>query len=347
MKTSNPLGKLKKILIAVIIMLCISYLIISSRHIYGIELRKEGKINSSLEADFNSSNRRPSDNPVLVYELIPNTRVQNEGSWVKFNRTLIETVNSDGFRGRDYPVEKPKEVYRIIVLGDSFAFGYGVNDNETFSYYLEQKLNSLNISGKRFEVLNLGVGGYNTFQEVESLNIKGLKYNPDLVIIAHHGSDMENISEIEREIDEMYSNYTSGKQNVTNNTYATLRAYFQNKAFQNVYEDMAKKTFDQVFENVRQPMEDIYNISKNKNFSLMITTFPNGYMYKEQAEKLAVFSTERGICYLDFSVAYADKDLYAQTVHPTMDAHPNPYAYAVFADYIINKMKECGFIATG
>ena len=344
MKKSEPSKKLKAVLIAVILLLFATYFIISFKNPHGSELII--KVSNEHAEGFNNTNHMASDNPILVYEPIPNTRVQYDGYWVKLNRTTIETVNSDGFRGRDYSVDKPKGVYRIVVLGDSFTEGPGVNDNETFSYYLEQMLNALNISGKKFEVLNLGVGGYNTLQEVERLRVKGLKYNPNLVIIAHHASDVENISEIEKNMNEMYNSYINGTANITNNTFYDILAYFRNKAFKNFYKEIENMPFDQVFENVRQPMEDLYNLSLQENFSLMITHFPNGvYMEREQAEKLSKFSDEKGICYLDFIEAYEDKNLYSQIVAPN-DAHPNPYAHEVFADYILKKMIQCGFITT-
>jgi hypothetical protein len=327
-----------------IILLFAIYLIIPFKNPQGSKLITN--VSDKAIEGFNNTNRIASDNPILVYELIPNTKVQYDGAWVKLNKTTIETVNSDGFRGRDYPVDKMKDVYRIIILGDSFTFGAGVNDNETFSYYLEQKLNSLRLNNEKFEVLNLGVGGYNTFQEVECLKVKGLKYRPDLVIIAHHGNDVENVSEIEQVRDEMYADYINGNENITNNTFYSAWAYFQNKAFEIVYSEIEKQSFDKVFENVRQPMENLYNISLQENFSLMIMHFPNGYKHNEQAEKLYNFSDEKSICYLDFTDIYDIENLYPQIMHP-QDAHPNPYAHSVLADYIIKKMRECNFITTG
>jgi len=162
-KKSIISNKLEIVLMATIILLFATYFIILFKNPHGSE--PIIKVSNKPAEGFNSTNHMASDNPILVYELIPNTRVQYDGSWVKLNRTTIETVNSDGFRGRDYSVDKPKGVYRIVVLGDSFTEGLGVNDNETFSYYLEQMLNALNISGKKFEVLNLAVGGTTLFRK--------------------------------------------------------------------------------------------------------------------------------------------------------------------------------------
>ena len=62
-----------------------------------------------------------------------------------------------------------------MVIGDSFAFGWGVSDSQTYSARLEAALPAL-------EVINLGVGGYGTDQMLLMLREEGLRYAPDLVI---------------------------------------------------------------------------------------------------------------------------------------------------------------------
>ena len=70
-------------------------------------------------------------------------------------------INSDGLRDRDYPVEK-KEAYRIIFLGDSLTFGWGVDKKHTFEHLIEMSLNAT----RPVEIINFGTGNYNTDQEV-------------------------------------------------------------------------------------------------------------------------------------------------------------------------------------
>jgi hypothetical protein len=86
-------------------------------------------------------------------------------------------TNSAGFRGnREYFPEKPKGIIRIAVLGDSFVFGFGVQDNETFSALFESQ-------EKSREVLNLGVPGYGMDQIYLSYREIARKYRPDIVLI--------------------------------------------------------------------------------------------------------------------------------------------------------------------
>ena len=86
------------------------------------------------------------------------------------------STNAKGARGRrDYPYERG-EKSRIVVIGDSFAFGWGVSDDETYSALVERSLPDV-------EVINLGIGGYGTDQMLLMLRSEGLKYQPDLIVV--------------------------------------------------------------------------------------------------------------------------------------------------------------------
>jgi hypothetical protein len=115
-----------------------------------------------------------SKNRILRYELKPNAKL-NMGNYVI-------SINSDGFRDKEYSYQKQKNMYRIIVIGDSVTFAKSFRLQDTLPKILEAKLNT-SCPGKKFEVLNMGTEGYNSIQELEYLKIKGLKYNPDLVIV--------------------------------------------------------------------------------------------------------------------------------------------------------------------
>jgi len=97
-----------------------------------------------------------------------------------FDRKL--TINSKGLRDTEHPYAKPEGVKRILVLGDSFAWGYGVADEETFSSVLERLFAER--EGTRWEVINTGVSGWSTDQQYLFLREEGLRYEPDIVLLA-------------------------------------------------------------------------------------------------------------------------------------------------------------------
>lgn len=104
------------------------------------------------------------------------------------------STNSNGFIGsKGYGYEKSPGTIRILGLGDSFQFGVGVEQNETYLDILEESLNR-NAGGKRHEILNYGVPGYATRQELKYFEKEGKKYRPDIVLVSFFVNDLaENL----------------------------------------------------------------------------------------------------------------------------------------------------------
>ncbi len=100
-------------------------------------------------------------------------------------------INADGFRDRLYARPKPPGVYRVVVIGDSIAFGYGVEQEQGFTERLEALLAEL-APEARVEVLNMGIGGYNPYLEAAFLRDVGITYEPDLVIVQFCINDLND-----------------------------------------------------------------------------------------------------------------------------------------------------------
>jgi lysophospholipase L1-like esterase len=99
-------------------------------------------------------------------------------------------TNSQGFRGtKEYTINPQDGVYRIVVQGDSVTLGYGVKDNETFSQALEDMLIKKGINA---EVINMGVSGFGTAEELIQFHNVAKKYKPNLVIMGYFQNDDKN-----------------------------------------------------------------------------------------------------------------------------------------------------------
>jgi len=92
-------------------------------------------------------------------------------------------TNSRGARSREIGYERTAGLRRILVLGDSFAWGHGVEDDETFASRLERLL-------PRTEVVNLGVSAYGLPQEIRYFELEGRRYGPDVVVLALCSNDV-------------------------------------------------------------------------------------------------------------------------------------------------------------
>ncbi len=126
---------------------------------------------------------RPSLVPGLSYEMIP-------GRDGVFEEMRVRT-NSLGMRGPE-PSPPGSSRYRVAVVGDSFTFGFGVPEQETYPSVLAAILNrSADGRESRFEVLNFGVVGYNSQDEAVVVERKVLPLVPRLIIIGYVLNDPE------------------------------------------------------------------------------------------------------------------------------------------------------------
>jgi len=99
-------------------------------------------------------------------------------------------TNSQGFRGtKEYENVPPENCFRIVVQGDSVTLGYGVKDNETYSYLLEEVLRK---DGIEAEVINMAISGFGTAEEIIQFHEVAKKYRPDLVVLGFFRNDPGN-----------------------------------------------------------------------------------------------------------------------------------------------------------
>lgn len=119
--------------------------------------------------------------PTLGWIITPNFKGIKPGT-----ETYYKT-NSLGLRDGEYSFQKPS-IHRILCLGDSITEGAAFSNDKTYPKLIEKKLNS-ELSGKHFEVINAGISDYGIEQECILLEKKGLRYNPNTVILGYYLND--------------------------------------------------------------------------------------------------------------------------------------------------------------
>jgi hypothetical protein len=140
--------------------------------------------------------KMPVDNPRLSFVHRPNAKA--------FLMGVEIATNSSGFRDREFPKQKQPGVYRIVMLGDSTTLGWGARAEDTISKTLERELNRAGRGA--FEVINTGIGNYNTVQEVEHYFTYSRAFQPDLVILQYFINDAEPVP-VERSAGILGSSY--------------------------------------------------------------------------------------------------------------------------------------------
>ncbi len=114
--------------------------------------------------------------PNLGWKLRPNATIERR---IDGSLSAVESTNSLGFRSKEFSIEKPAGVTRIVVLGDSHTEAYEVNDRETWFELLENRLGE-NYS---IEVIPFGVGGWSTDQQLLAYLYYARQFSPDIVVL--------------------------------------------------------------------------------------------------------------------------------------------------------------------
>lgn len=123
-------------------------------------------------------------------DMLPDDQLvyRHKPSWEKRYGNVLVTYNERGLRDRPI-LPKAKGEYRILALGDSVTFGLGVAQDQIFAVRLEQLLQGR--LQRPMRVINSGVGGYNTVQELAFFKQGGINLQPDLVLLTYVTNDIE------------------------------------------------------------------------------------------------------------------------------------------------------------
>ena len=132
----------------------------------------------------------PSGDPRIRFENRPGARqairfFDAKGGVAK---EVVAVINADGYRGTALAKEKPRDTLRIAALGDSQTFGIGIGEGESWPAVLEASLRR-SLPGRKVEVMNCAVPGYDAEQEAAALETRWLAYAPDLVLLGYFAND--------------------------------------------------------------------------------------------------------------------------------------------------------------
>ena len=107
----------------------------------------------------------------------------NQDCYTKIDHKPVH-INAKGTRGADFQVPKPQGTFRILSLGDSRTFGWGMNNSETYSARLQQLLQQRCGNSPRIEVINAGVNAWSLPQMMVFFRDTALAWHPDVVLVA-------------------------------------------------------------------------------------------------------------------------------------------------------------------
>lgn len=305
---------------------------------------------------------QPSTNKNLVYELVPNSKGVVLGAEVE--------INSHGLRDKEYRLEKSENVYRILVLGDSWTFGTGVNLDDTYVKQLEKLLNT-NDPSREYEVINCGVGGYNTVREVVYFKDKNLlKFNPDLIIIGYNIHNMEighqyrNLEQKSDQIGTRQTNYKGPKttflpydiiDKLKNSSVLlqfiayrseTLLKILKIRDYEPLYSDSSKG-----WTAARAALAELSDIAGSREVRVLLVIFPvlsnldDSFPFSGIHQIVRQAADSLGIMFYDLFPDFKGHKASSLWVHP-QDRHPNAKGHRIIAEGIYRYLEKNKIVYT-
>lgn len=263
------------------------------------------------------------------YEMEPNTTIQNDIYWLENDPTYL--INSDGLNDeKNYAVIKPEGVFRILTLGDSYTMGENVNTWESWPSLLEEELNkNFNCSNSSYEVINLGMRGYDIPYLVERFKRLGLKYDPDLIIWYESSSGfsryLEYLLPLVGDCDNPKYEVDISELKLNNEKIYTCWHEAQK-------EMSAKYSQDDISNKITTSLESFYTMVDPSKVIYVVAE--KGIV--NEADRLLLKDWQSRFSNANFEInmppLLGDQLL--------LDGHPSPSGHQAIADYLISILKE-------
>lgn len=276
------------------------------------------------------------------------------GNWPKLKQWMdyvwYNERNSLGFRDREHPFEKPKNTYRILILGDSVTYGQMVNYQEIYPVVLEKKLNT---EDKNVEIIKMALMGWNTMEEFNALVNYGLRFDPDIVVVGFYLNDpqvkhnprWEETADPERRLLPL----TGPDQwlNEKSYFYSFVRwrynRFLEKIGFKDDYKTWQKGLYNQNLRGWRDfefTLNQIAVYSKQAGAKIILVDLNIESGWDRESSQVKNLAGKLSIPVLEMRQYFTDQDFANLVVSPS-DWHPNAKVHQIYAqvleEYIVDK----------
>jgi len=291
--------------------------------------------------------KQPVANPSLSFAHAPNRSA--------FLMGVPVSINSQGLRDHEYAQQKPPRTYRIMMLGDSTTFGWGVRLEDTAAKFLERKLNANLPPGyDKVEVINAGVGNYDTVQEVTYYETRGRDFHPDLVVLVFFINDPEPVP-VEKKgflIDRSYLIAFA-----TNRFDGVLRHFGMRPDWKQYYSSLYDDD-KPGFQACKQALKSLADSTRGNGANVLVALLPelheiNGdsYPFKAAHQKVKDVMAAENVPVLELINGLKDHGSENTLWVTSLDDHPNAKANDLISDqlqqWVLVNLSKSGISKTG
>jgi len=239
-------------------------------------------------------------------------------------------TNEYGFRGPAVAMPKPPGVRRVLMLGDSLTMGWGVREADTTSALVAERL----AAAGRFEVVNAGVGNFNTAMAVDLLESAGLRVDPDIVVLNYYINDAEPTPQPRSNLltrNSLALAFVLGRLDTLERSLGAAPDW--RRYYADLYRDDRPGWMQ-----TRRMLSRFAEICRARSLGCVVVNLPElrvlrDYPFADVAAKVEAEVRRTGLPYADMLPAVQDLEPGTLWISPE-DAHPNAIANRRFADRI-------------
>jgi len=272
-----------------------------------------------------------------MYTYKPNTKLiyrypDNHRGYFNNKNEVLGNINSKGFRGPDKTFEKPYGIIRVAFLGDSFTLGIGVKDEDTLPARFEHKMRS---GRNNIEVLNFGVSGTSTKQQIELLERYAIKFEPDVVVIVIFLNDANRIGTIRFFSRPQVLAEIRKYSFFINAFFGSFEKYILHAMMVSHYQDGFVEG-SKGWESIKAALRKGKSLSENHDFQFVVAVYPvliqlnDEYPFKNIHKTIENYCVSLEVPFVDLLDGFVGQNDFELWVHPT-DQHPNEIAHGLAA----------------
>ena len=248
----------------------------------------------------------------------------------------ISKINAHGFRGSEYDSSKKS----IALLGDSYTFGYGLKDNETFSHLLNIKLEDKNV-----QTINMGVPGLGPYQILKKYENDFKKFSPEITILtlvkedivrqsldASQISDLIKIGNIRQFLQwTLFDFFNKLSNNYFSHRFSVVKVYYDDK-YKNLYNWNEMGAY---WNLTKLHILELNNLIVSNDSTFIVIVYPDIFYNDDYETDVTAFLIENNISYIKINfLGYNSTELINSYNHPSYMANK------ILSNFIYNHLKS-------
>ncbi len=257
-------------------------------------------------------------------------------------------MNGFGLRGADFEPRKPVGTYRVLCLGDSFTFGEGVKEEDSYPARIEDRIGPPG-GETRVEVINAGVQAFGT--RLETMLLQRLQpIDPDLVLVGfvlNDATDGARTIAMHEQLRDVPVSALGRRLRIVGLPETILkRARLQQEYVRTTRESFTESS--QEWQFCQQAFSMLAETTRNEGIPILVVIFPlfweldENYPFTDLHETVTDACAAAGLPVLDLLETYRGRPAATLWAHPT-DQHPNALAHELAADAIATELSKRGW----